>query len=348
MFIGLGLLDSRPESLEYAVSVRALLGWLFRSLWILCAVVGSGCAPLTAAGYRDKAPRSEAPLPARARIFLVAGGVDVANFAAEVVEQRALWRRRGFTDEEIVCYYARPTRSGFRGDRRQYRALLAELDGCYLASTELLREHLRIAASQAPPFLYLYISSHGIAGLVEEGSGLAPDERALLDRYVIQLGEGPGYGIYPEPILEAYRQGRASEELLWTPAVLAEALSGFAAEIPKIVVLQGCHSGGFLYEPRRKGAEIRGIPNLTAIASARFDRTSFGCNPGPDMTYFGSLLIDLLERTGDDEGPAEIDWFALFGQLARGVAALERREGVTASLPVYYGVAAAGGPWSGG
>jgi len=333
---GLGVEDSQPEPLEYAVSVRALFGWLFWSFWILC-VVGGGCAPLTAAGFHEKAPRASAPLPARARIFLVAGGVDVANFAAEIVDQRALWRERGFSDEEIVCYYARPTRAGYRSDRRQYRALFSELDGCYLASTELLREHLRIAAAQAPPFLYLYISSHGIAGLVEEGSGLPPDERALLDRYVIQLGEGPGYGIYAEALLEAYREGRASEDLLWTPVVLGEALSRFAAEIPKIVVLQGCHSGGFLYEPRRRGAAIQGIPNLTAIASARFDRTSFGCDPGPDMTYFGSLLISLLDKTGEAaSGPAEIDWLELFEALARGIAAIERREGVTASLPVFF------------
>jgi len=308
----------------------------------LCVVIGGGCAPLTAAGYHEKAPRSSAPLPARARIFLVAGGVDVANFAAEIVDQRALWRERGFTDEEIVCYYARPTRAGFRRDRRQYRALFSELDGCYLASTELLREHLRIAAAQDPAFLYLYISSHGIAGLVEEGSGLAPDERALLDRYVIQLGEGPGDGIYPEEVLEAYREGRASEDLLWTPVVLAEALSRFAAEIPKVVVLQGCHSGGFFYEPRGRGAAVQAIPTLTAIASARFDRTSFGCDPGPDMTHFGALFSGLLHQTGEVAsgsaaiGPAEIDWFELFGALARGIAAIELREEVTASLPVFF------------
>ncbi len=308
----------------------------FGLLALLWLVVALGCAPLTAASYRAKAPASPAPLPSRARIFLVAGGVDVANFAAEVVDQRELWRARGFSDEEIVCYYARPRGAGFRGDRRQFRALYEELEGCYLASTELLREHLRIAASQAPPFLYLYISSHGIAGLVEGGSGLPPDERGLLDRYVIQLGEGPGDGIDPEPILAAYRAGRPREDLLWTPDVLVSALGRFSAEIPKIVILQGCHSGGFLYEPRGRGAAIQGIANLTAIASARFDRTSFGCDPGPDMTVFGALLSGLLRRTEPDRGPAEIDWLELFRKLARGVAALEGREAVRASLPVFF------------
>ncbi len=300
------------------------------------AVAGPACAPLSYSGYYSKAAQSTAPLPERARIFLVAGGLDVANFADEILEQRRFWRARGFGDDEIVCYYARPTESGFRGDRRQFRAILADLGGCYAASVSKLREHLQAAALRSPPFIYIYMSSHGIDGLIGDDVELPPNERALLDRYIIQLGEGPGQGMRAWPVLAAYRGGAASEELLWTPDLLAEVLSGFAAEIPKIVVLQACHSGGFVEEPRGRARALREIPNLTVIASARFDRTSFGCDPGPSQTYFGGLFNALLSRTTNGRAPPEIRWRLLFEELRRAIEALERRQGVRPSLPVFF------------
>lgn len=281
-------------------------------------------------------PLADAPPPERARIFLVAGGVDVANFAAEVLEQRRFWRAQGFADDEIACYYARPTKAGFRGDRRQYRRLFADLDGCYPASTSTLRTHLAAAAERRPPFLYLYVTTHGIDGLVGDvGDDLPPDERGLLDRYVLQLGEGPGDGAKAAAILAAYRAGAPREELLFTPDVLAEALARFPAETPKLVVLQGCHSGGFLAEPRGRAEEVQRIPNLTAIASARYDRTSFGCDAGPDRTYFGALFARSLSGYAG-RSPPEIPWFELYRELRGSLAALEERKGVRASLPVFF------------
>ncbi|HFE47220.1 MAG TPA: hypothetical protein ENJ18_17320 [Nannocystis exedens] len=303
----------------------------------LClAVVTLGCAPLSYSRYYAKAKQSTAPLPERAKIFLVAGGLDVANFADEIVEQRRIWRARGFGDDEIICYIARPTKDGFRGDRRQFRAIFAELEGCYAASTAQLREHLRLAAERSPPFIYIYMSSHGTDGLIGDDVELPPNERALLDRYIIQLGEGPGQGMRAEPVLAAYRRGVPLGELLWTPDLFAEVLGRFAAEIPKIIVLQACHSGGFVDEPRGRARALREVPNLTMIASARFDRTSFGCDPGPSQTYFGELFNDLLRPASIGKVPPEIRWRVLFDELKGKIRELEDLHDVRASLPVFF------------
>lgn len=308
-----------------------------RSLLAAIVALASACAaPLTHRAYVREAPYADAPLSPQARIFLVAGGDDVANFIDEVADQRRFWLAQGVAADEIACYYAKPTRAAFRGDRAQYRRLFTELGGCYPASTALLRRHLAEASAHAPPFVYLYVTSHGLDGLIDEDAALPPDERALLDRYVIQLGAGPGSGYRARAILAAYRGGADPDDLLWTPDLMAALLGAFPPQTPKIVVLQGCHSGGFIVEPRDRAAEVRALSNLTIIASARFDRTSFGCDAGPEQTYFGGLFGALLRRLGEGKAPPEIAWRELFRELRRGVGELERREGATPSLPVFF------------
>ena len=62
----------------------------------------------------DDLPYRQGPIHPSTRIMLVAGGNDIANFAAEVVEQRALWKKAGVADDAIACYYAKPTAKAFR------------------------------------------------------------------------------------------------------------------------------------------------------------------------------------------------------------------------------------------
>ena len=77
------------------------------------------------------------------------------------------------------------------------------------------------------------------------------------------------------------------------------------------------------------------VPGLTAIASARFDRTSFGCESGADMTYFGEIYTRLLAQSPAAD-PRAVAWPRLFAALAAEVAALERAVDVRASLPVLF------------
>ncbi len=316
-------------------------GWprLFSLLAVLVWLVLTGCA---GAHQRFVAatPYAEAPLPPRAKIFLVAGGVDVANFAAEVVAQRQLWLERGFSADEIVCYWAQPGRAAFRADRAQYRQLAADLRPCYPASTALLRQHLRQVAQSPPEFLYLYITSHGDPDIMPVGVPLAqllPSEVALFDQYVIQLGAGVGRGVSPAALALAVRRGQSPDDLVLSPRVLQHLLQALPAATPKFVVLQACHSGGFLADPRpaRQAATLAHVPNVLAIAAARFDRTSFGCDAGETMTYFGSVYTQLLgEHSRGLTSPTAIAWPTLFHQLAAEIATREQALGVTPSLPM--------------
>lgn len=307
----------------------------------LALTVASGCAGRhTGAHARllETVPYATAPLPARAKIFLVAGGVEVANFAAEVVAQRRLWLARGFAADEIACYWAHPGPAELQADRAQYRALADELRACYPAATSVLREHLRQASRADLPFVYLYVTSHGDADVMPvdvSEDRLLPSERALFDQYVIQLGAGVGHGVLPGQLALALRRGADPDDLVFSPRVLRDLLLAFPAATPKLVVLQACHSGGFLDEvrPDRRADAIAAVPRVTAIASARFDRTSFGCDAGADMTYFGAVYTRLLgERLRDD--PTALDWSALFFALRAEISALERQAEVVPSLPM--------------
>lgn len=298
----------------------------------LAGAAGPGCgAPVLHRGYVASVPYSDAPLPARTKIFLVAGGVDVANFAAEVAAQRSLWLARGFAADEIACYWAAPTRPGFRGDRAQFRRLADALRPCYPASPALLREHLARAAREAPPFLYVYVTTHGLTSLVpgDVPKDLLPEpDRALLDQYTLQLGAGPGQGVDVAALIAGLRGGAAPDDLVLAPGGLARALAAFPAATPKFVVLQGCHAGGFV-------EALATVPRLVGLMAARRDRTSFGCDPGQEMTYFGAIYHRLLgERLGAG-GLAAIDWEGLFARLEAEVAAAERAAGTQPSLPVF-------------
>lgn len=307
-----------------------------RLLLVLLGVLLLGCAGRQVL----LRPYSAAPLPPRTKIFLVAGGVEVANFAAEIVAQRRLWLARGVAPDEIACYWARPGAAELRADRRQYRALAAELRACYPASAALLRAHLRQQAARPLPYLYLYVSSHGDADIMPEHvpkDSLLPGEREVFDQTVIQLGAGVGRGVLPGPLAQAMRRGVDPRDLVLSPALLRELLHLFPATTAKVIVLQACHSGGFLADarPERRAQVITDVPGLTAIASARFDRTSFGCESGADMTYFGEIYTRLLARSPAVD-PRAVAWPALFAALAAEVAALERAIDVRASLPVFF------------
>jgi hypothetical protein len=126
-----------------------------------CRAPRSSQAPEPADPF-DDVPYATAALPPQTKVFLVAGGDDVGNFAAEVVEQRALWKQAGLQDDEIACYFAKPTRKALVQDGEQLAELAPALRGCYSADPATLHAHLRQAARAAPPFLYLFVSSHGL------------------------------------------------------------------------------------------------------------------------------------------------------------------------------------------
>ena len=281
------------------------------------------------------------PLEARAKIFLVAGGYDSANFAQEIVDQRRLWRASGFADDEIACYWAPPSRRAFAADADQYRALADELRRCHLASPVVLRRHLatvaqRQAAAGDLPFVYLYVSSHGSRSVLEEArsskrakvrnaaASVTPCERALLDRHAMVLAGDRAGALHLPSILTALRSGAPTDDVVLTPHSLKHALAPLA-DVPKIVVLQGCFTGGFIGSrgDPRSGDGLATLPDLTLITAARHDRPSFGCQPGTDRTEFGRAYNQVLSATPHMADPRRIPWRRVY---VRTRAQVEERE----------------------
>jgi hypothetical protein len=86
----------------------------------------------------------------------------------------------------------------------------------------------------------------------------------------------------------------------------------------KVVVVSACYAGGYV-EPLRDA-------NTVVITAAAADRTSFGCEPGRDFTYFGEAYFkEGLGRTRSLLGAFEIAKDA--------VAKKEAAEKLTPSLP---------------
>lgn len=285
-------------------------------------------------------------------MLLVAGGDDVANFAAEVVEQRALWAKAGLRDEEIACYYAKPTRRALRDDGEQWRALAPKLRGCYRADPATLHGHLRQVADRAPPFVYLFVSSHGLPPLlrwaaeVEDPNelparfGLRPGEIGRFDRHAIGLegGAGPGLGEVDE-MLAAHRQGATVESLILSPDTLAAALAKLPPGADRIVVLQACFSGGFIGRPDDDGpSPLTRQPRTTVLTATEPDRPSFGCGAGAQRTYYGGtfnrVLAEQLAHAPDL--PPALPWAAMHERIRFVVETMEAIDGESPSHPSFF------------
>ena len=86
----------------------------------------------------------------------------------------------------------------------------------------------------------------------------------------------------------------------------------------RVIVVSACYSGGFI-EPLRDD-------NSIVITASSPDRTSFGCEPGRDFTYFGEAYFrDALARTRS--------FLQAFEMAKAAVAKQETAEKLTPSLP---------------
>lgn len=102
-----------------------------------------------------------------------------------------------------------------------------------------------------------------------------------------------------------------------TPTSLARMLQDSGVKW-RVVVVSACFSGGYV-EPLRDA-------NTVVITAAAPDRSSFGCEPGRDFTYFGQAFFrDALAKTRS---------FPAAFEIARGLVAREEAaERLTPSLP---------------
>lgn len=305
-----------------------------------------------------------------ARIFLVAGSRDIANFAQEVVDQRRYWQDRGYTAAQIECFYTVPDPTQ-RVDVEQFLALEEELQSCHLATpTAVLGAIRELAQDYQPDFFYLYVTSHGTyppmdwpepvrrqvdpqgtwleGALAEARADRDSQAFAWLGSYRIEM-EGLraedgswGWVSFLSRYRDLHRQrGLRAEEHLFTPALLADALGSFAPEVRKIVILQGCHSGGFVLAPDKAPLPqetLVTVDGITVLTAARADRTSFGCAGGEHTTFYGGALQRVLDGLPRRD-IARQDWSRVHEEVAREVTLLENAGGIPderRSLPQFY------------
>lgn len=298
-------------------------------------------------------PYAAGPLSPSTKVFLIAGGDDVANFAAEVLEQRTLWRRAGLREDEIACYWAKPTPKALADDFEQYEALAVALQSCRAASPAQVAADLRTVAEHAEGFLYVYVTSHGLASQLrplEESehtrtrrfvASLSGAERETLGPAAVGLeaGDGPALG-RPRDIARALRAGAEPEDVVFTPRTLAPLLAAFPPSLPKVLVLQACFSGGFIGHhtgsaqgPDRAAELLLATPNLTVLTATAAERPSFGCGSGEARTYFGGTLNVALERALAEHPPQDLSWKDIFNQVTLAIEAMESIQDQRPSVP---------------
>jgi hypothetical protein len=313
---------------------------------------------------------STAPVSPQARIFLVAGARDIANFAQEVVDQRRLWLSRGYAPEQIECFFAAPPPEQ-QADAAQFLALEASLQPCHLASPQVVFEALaQVAANYTADHFYLYVTSHGTRPPLELNDRtvriLDPDSSWLPQTLAEARSDktSPAYQwVMPFQIsmegirLDEHRWGWASyfarlwqsrvnprmnaREHLFTPAFLANALQAFPSGVRKVVVIQACYSGGFVLSPDQAPAPaetLRSVERITVLTASRADRTSFGCDSSGETTFFGRSYHKVLEANPELTVP-ELDWRQLHEQVTKEVEQLERQADISGrqrSEPQFY------------
>jgi hypothetical protein len=313
---------------------------------------------------------STAPISPEARIFLVAGARDIANFAQEVVDQKQLWLARGYAPAQIECFFAAPPPDQ-REDVAQFLALEQPLRDCHLASpADVFNAMVQVATGYTHDHFYLYISSHGSrpTGELPEGyvrridpqSAWLPQAMAdaRADRNSSAYAWLSPFHIAMEGIrFDAQRWGWVSHfarlrqsrldpglplrEHLFTPKLLAAALQTFPAEVRKVVVIQACYSGGFVLPPEQAPApeeSLLNVKNITVLTAARADRTSFGCDQSGETTYYGRSVQKVL-----DANPGltveQLDWRQVHEQVSGEVEELEQQTGIgerARSVPQFH------------
>lgn len=297
-------------------------------------------------------PYAEGRLPTTTRMFLVAGGSDIANFAQEVVQQRQLWRAAGIGDAQLACYWARPTDEAWQSDRDQYRALRDDVADCRRAEPATLRHDLLAVAKQKPSSVYIFVSSHGLPPILRWNQRtrdrrkvaahfeLSVSDVQTLDQHSVGLEAGPGPGLSDtRQIVDGYRAGQPVGDLMMSPSTLAETLSVYPASTLKVVVLQACFSGGFIGDTAPDGelSALTQVPNIVILAATAHDRPSFGCGAGAKTTYYGGAINkSLLRHVEDGAQLPDIPWRAVSDDAAFAVDVMESVDGERPSIPSFF------------
>jgi hypothetical protein len=125
----------------------------------------------------------------------------------------------------------------------------------------------------------------------------------------------------------------ASDFFDWSAADIRDFLSPLEAD-RQVVILQACHSGSLIPALQH--------PNRIIITAARADRSSFGCEPGGDSTWFVKALTEEMASGGS--------WEEIFARTESSVLRYETEQGLAEgerSYPQFSVGAAMQDVWTG-
>src|SRR5271166_4888116 len=112
-----------------------------------------------------------------------------------------------------------------------------------------------------------------------------------------------------------------------SPDELAQALSRGCDDVPTVVVVSACYSGGFAAGKMAK-------PNRIILTAARNDRPSFGCQAHRVYNFFDECLLEAL--------PKSVTWRAVADESRECVRRMEHALGERPSEPqAYFGAVVA-------
>lgn len=281
----------------------------------------------------DKVLRfTQHPFHLNTRVFLIAGSQDSANFAQEVINQKKIWMNRGIRPEEISCYYALPVQQSLEADLQQFQSLTEPLAECHPANPYYIRSHLRAVSTQNPKQIFMYFSSHGnilnevaLAKITDEpsrrkGLDAIKSVPALADFHFLFDSSPTGSIAYETDKIAAAKKGRMADYFM-TPKLFADMMQLLPPLTEKTIVLQACHSGGFITN------QVSKVANLTLMTSARADRQSYGCDHGSIETAFGELFNHELGKLSGSGIPGR--WESFYQAVRDGVASKEKTMKIT-------------------
>lgn len=256
--------------------------------------------------------------------FIIAASGSNANFAQEVIEQKKLWIYSGIPASEIACYYVYPTQEVFDDDYEQYQKLSVDLKECYPAHMGTIYQHLKSKLTQKKVKkqgrLYFYITSHGSSPVSHMLAKINQDDRYRdYKKYYEDLQKYKNYEQYSIEVdanatgedtttsgkIYQFEQGVLFDDLYLTPKGLKGFLLKYYPTDKKVLILQACHSGGFIEDKNDKVQDqytLRSLKNIVLLAASRSDKSSFGCNTASKVTFFGAGinlgLLKLVKKMG--------------------------------------------------
>ena len=148
------------------------------------------------------------------------------------------------------------------------------------------------------------------------------DLRAAIPLLQVQPGEGCIVYATSHGTREGLTLARdAASGSRLRPTQLHQVVQAACGEAPTILVLSGCYTGTFLRDP------LRG-PHRIILTAAAADRSSFGCRPGAQYTYYDGCFLRAFATVPT--------WQTLHRAVARCVATAERQLGAPPSHPYAF------------